>query len=160
AGALVATLGRPAATSLPPDWVDAAVAGARSLTSRAARLALGQIVAPTAGALARKCMRNMLLGRLTSIAVLSVALAALGGIAWGGGAAARADPGPPPRAPPPPRPGPGRPAGPPTPARLEKPADGRKVTLPETLSFRGRVVDPQGHPFAGATLHLAGEGLE
>jgi hypothetical protein len=160
AGALAATLGQPAAASVPPDWVDAAVASARSLTSRAARLALGQIVAPTAGALARKHMRNMLLGRLTSLAVLSIALAALGGLAWGVRAAGPDEPGAARPGPTPPRPRPLMPAGRPTPARPEKPAAGRKAAVPETVTFRGLVVDPQGRPFAGAALYVVGERLE
>src|SRR5262249_40028858 len=40
-----AALGRPAVASVPPAWVEAAVAGARSFTSGAARLAIGQVMA-------------------------------------------------------------------------------------------------------------------
>ncbi len=150
AGTLAAVFGRAAAASVPPDWVEAAVVGARSLSSRAARLAIGRVVATAAEALARKCMRSTALGRLTAIAAVSVTLVALGGFTWSAGAARPDEP----RA--------GRrpmPAGPSMSSTPKKPAAGRDADAPETVTFRGRVVDPEGRPFAGATLHLAGEGL-
>src|SRR5579883_3421147 len=41
----------------PPDWIEAAVAGARSWASPAARLALGQVAATAAEVLARSSLR-------------------------------------------------------------------------------------------------------
>jgi RNA polymerase sigma factor (sigma-70 family) len=150
-GGLAATFGRPATAAVPPAWVEAAVAGARSFTSCAARLAVGQVMATSAEGLTRRCMRSMALGRLAAIAAVSVALVALGGFAWSAGAA-RPD-----------EPGAGRPASasprPSMSSEAKKPAAGRDADASETVTFRGRVVDPQGRPFAGATLHLAGEGL-
>jgi hypothetical protein len=43
-------------------------------------------------------------------------------------------------------------------AKSGTPAAGRGEA-PETVTFRGRVVDPSGRPFAGASLYVAGEGL-
>ena len=92
AGALAATLARPAAAQVPPAWVEAAVAAAHPFASRAARLAIGQVVATAAEALAHRCIKSMVLGRLKAIAALCIALIALGGIAWGVGAAGPDDP--------------------------------------------------------------------
>jgi hypothetical protein len=87
---------------------------------------------------------------MAAMAALSVALIALGGIAWGVGAAGPDEPG---AARPP------MPAGPSMPSGPKKPAIGRDGTAAETVTFHGRVVDPEGRPVAGATLHLAGAGL-
>jgi RNA polymerase sigma factor (sigma-70 family) len=169
---LAATLARPTAAQVPPGWVEAAVAAAHPFASRAARLAIGQVVATAAEALARRCIKSMVLGRLKVVAALCVALIALGGITWGVGAASpsswrvegggwREDE---PRA--------GRPASPPSRSRAmmptpsaasadpARPAAVRPPDTPESRTFRGRVVDPRGRPVAGATLHLAGEALD
>ena len=153
AGTLAATVGRPAAASVPPAWIEAAVAGARPFASRAARLAINQVVATAAEALAHNCLKGMVLGRLKAIAVLSVALFALGGITWGVGAAGPDEPGAVRSNPT--RPQPVMSAGPAAVAEPPSPSAG-----PKTITFRGRVVDPQGRPFAGATIHLAGEEIE
>ena len=92
AGSLAVALGRPAVASVPPAWVEAAVAAARSFASRPARLAIGQVIATAAEGLAHRCLRSMALGRLSAVAALSVALVALGGIAWGVAAAGPDEP--------------------------------------------------------------------
>jgi RNA polymerase sigma factor (sigma-70 family) len=151
AGALAAALGRPATAAVPPEWIEATVAAARSLTSRAARLAIGQVAATAAEALARRSMRSTVLGRLTAIAAVSVALVALGGFAWSAGAARPDEPGAV-------RPSPA-PAQPSMSSTSKKPVARRDDDTPGTVAFHGRVVDPEGRSVAGATLHLAGEGL-
>ncbi len=160
AGTLAATLARPAAAQVPPGWVEAAVAAAHPFASRAARLAIGQVVATAAEALARRCIKSMILGRLKAVAALCIALIALGGLTWGVGAAGLDEP----KA--------ERPATPPArslammPARSGTSADPARLAAvrppdsPESRTFRGRVVDPRGRAVAGATLHLVGEALD
>ena len=128
AGALAATLARPAAAQVPPAWVEAAVAAARPFASRAARLAIGQVVATAAEALARRCIKSMILGRLKAIAALCIALVALGGIAWGVGAAGPDDPEAVRSGPTPARSRPMMPGGPRSAAEPARPAAGGRPT--------------------------------
>jgi RNA polymerase sigma factor (sigma-70 family) len=160
AGALAATLGRSATAQVPPAWVDGAVASARPLASRAARPAIGEVVATSAEVLARKCIKGMDLGGLKAIAALSIALVALGGITWGVGAAGPDDPGAVRQGPTPPRAQPRMSSGPTAPADAAQPAASGETATSEMITFRGRVLDPRGRPLAGATLHLVGERLE
>jgi RNA polymerase sigma factor (sigma-70 family) len=149
-GTLAAVLGRPAAAAVPTEWVETAVAGARSLSTRAARLAIGQVAATAAESLARQSLHSTASGRLAAIAAVSVALIGLVGIARSAGTARPDEP---------PAVRPQMPAGPSMPSPPGKPAAGGDVGAPETVTFYGRVVDPRGRPVAGAALHLAGKGL-
>src|SRR5262249_1770553 len=143
-----ATLSRSARAAVPPGWIEATVQAAAQIGSRAARLAIGQGVATTATALARQSLRAMRWGGFKAVATMTLVLVAFGGIAWGVGLPGQdqAGPGPRPRMP-----------GPQVKA-TERPVQATKPETPvdpeSTITYQGRVFDPEGRPFAGAAVYL------
>jgi RNA polymerase sigma factor (sigma-70 family) len=158
--ALATTLACPAAAQVPPAWVEATVRAATLLGSRAVHIAVGHVVSATTAELVRKSLRTMLLGQLKVAAVLTVLVAALGGIAWGVRAASPDEPVTVRPNPDPPRPRPMMPAGPTAPVESKPTVAGRDAAVPKGFAFHGRVVDPAGRPVAGATLYVAGGWLK
>ncbi len=71
AGGLALALGRSAGAAVPSAWVEATVKAAGHLSSRAARIAVGEIVSATVADLARKSLRTMLLGQLRALRLRS-----------------------------------------------------------------------------------------
>ena len=147
AATLATNLGRSALASVPPGWVEAAVKAAAGMNATATRIAIGEIVSTTAAALARESLRAMLWGQLRAAAASVVFLVALVGMARGLGTFGQepAGVGQAPRMQKPRS----APEGPPAPAKGEKPADPG-----ESAAYRGRVVDAEGRPVAGAELYL------
>ena len=145
---LATTLGRSCLAKVPPGWAAATVAAAARMNSRAARIAVGEIVSATATALARKSLHAMLWTQLRT-AVASVAFViALVGMGLGVGAYRQEKAGVPQapvmensRT---------RTEAAKAPANTETPAG-----VPESFTYEGRVLDPDGKPFAGAKLFLA-----
>ncbi len=153
AGALTADLGQSAAAGIPPGCIEASVQAAASFASRAGRLAVGEIISTTVADLARRSLRSMLLSQAKAVACAAVFLIAVVGVTWKVGLAGQRKAGPQdgPR-----MPGP-RAAAAAAPARAQavKPAEPGEV-----LVYQGRVLDPDGKPFAGASLYLVSYGLK
>ncbi len=149
AGALAAPFGRPAVAAVPPSWVHATVRAAASFASRAGRIAIGDVVSTAAASLARKSSRAMFLSQWKAGGCAATLLIALVGAAWGVGLAAQE------------RAGPRETAGmqKPQSAPAPSPARARPTESDETIRFQGRVLDPDGKPFAGAALYLVSYGL-
>jgi RNA polymerase sigma factor (sigma-70 family) len=151
AAAFAAALERSAAAQVSATMVAATVQAAGAFTTRAAGIAIRQVVATTAATLARKSLRTMFLSKLKAVA--AVVLLAVGGIAWGVGMPGqhKTAPDEPSRmrnsrvAPSPP---PGQP-------KTERPADPGEI-----IGYRGRVLDPQGRPFSGARIYLVNPELK
>ncbi len=153
AGMLATTLGRSAQATVPSGCAEATVKAAAGMSSTAARIAVGDIVSTTAAALARRSLHAMLWGQLRAVAASVIFLVALVGIAWGVGtygqdraAAPQAGRMPNPRS---------EPAAGTARSKTEKPADPA-----EAVTYRGRVVDAEGHPVAGAALYMNPHELE
>jgi RNA polymerase sigma factor (sigma-70 family) len=152
-GVLAANLGLSALANVPPAWVEATVKAAGSMSTTAARIAIGDVVSTTAADLARKLLNTMYLTKLKSLGASTFLLIALGGIAWGLGIT-RQDEG-----------GvrqtdrmqrtPSASTATPSPPHAERPADSQ-----EPLTYWGRVLDPSGKPFRGARLYLVNPRLK
>jgi len=151
AAGLVAALGRSVSAGVPAAWVDATVKGAGTMSSNAARIAIGEVVSTTAAALARKSLRAMLLSNVKNCATVAIVFGLLGCISWavvlpqsGRGQAGGSMPGPRPAQ-----------ASPPAQPKAEEPSD-----LKATITYQGHVLDPTGRPYAGAALYLITYGLK
>ena len=145
AAGLAATLGRSAGAGVSNACVQATVKAATQIGTTAIRIAIGDVVSTTAAALVRKSLRGMLLGELKTLATVAMVLSALGCIAWGfaqpgqvwpqaGGPMAKA---------------PSAPASLAAQPKTNKPYDPK-----DTITYQGRVIDPDGRPFQGAALYL------
>ncbi len=139
----------------PPGLDRGGRRGARPFASRAARLAIDEVVATAAEALAHKCLRRHGFGTVEGDRRPGRRPGRAGRDHLGRGSRGTGRTGSRPPEPAPPRPQPVMSAGPAALAEPPSPSAG-----PKTITFHGRVVDPQGHPFAGATIHLAGEEIE
>jgi RNA polymerase sigma factor (sigma-70 family) len=153
AAAFTATLGRSAAAQVPPGWVAASVQTAASFASRAGRIAVGDMVSTAVAHLARKSLRAMILTQLKVAVCAAVFLVALVGVTWKVGLAGQGQAGP--------REAP-RMQGPqaataasPALAKTLKPAEPGEI-----LVYQGRVLDPDGKPFAGAAVYLVSYALK
>jgi RNA polymerase sigma factor (sigma-70 family) len=138
AGAVLTALlsTRSSTAAVPPSWVRSAVAAAVAGTSASGGAAL----------LAQGMMRSMLVTRMVTAAVPTLALAALAGVAagWQTGGSARTGV-------------PSIPASPPVaraPALKPAAAAPQRESPGETVTVRGRVVGPTGAPVQGATIRL------
>jgi RNA polymerase sigma factor (sigma-70 family) len=153
AGVLAASLGHSASAQIPRGWVEATLRAAESLGSRAGRLAVGDVTSTAAAALASKSLRAMMLSQFKTAAAAAVFLVTLVGVVWGVGLAAqeKAGPGAAPRMPK----APAAPAAVPDRARAVEPAEPG-----ETIGYQGRVLDPDGKPFAGAAVYLVSYDLK
>jgi RNA polymerase sigma factor (sigma-70 family) len=150
---LAAAFGRSANAAVPAAWIKKTVKAAVAFSSRAARIAIGEVVSTTAADLARRSLRAMLLSQLRAGSAAIVFLIALGGIAWGVGTYGQDKPG---AGQPPRMQGPGStPVASPERSKAENPAD-----PDEFIIYQGRVLDPDGHPFPGAKLYLVSHGLK
>ena len=151
-GGLAMAFGRTAVAAVPPAWIQTTLRAAESFGSRAAGIAIGEVVSTTAATLARRSLRTMLLCQMKTTAAAVVFLTALVGIAWGLGLPGQEKAGTEsPRMS-------GRQASPdagPVAARAEAPAESGEV-----ISYQGRVLDPEGRPFAGAAVYLVTYGLK
>jgi protocatechuate 3,4-dioxygenase beta subunit len=136
AGALAATLGRSAVAALPPGWAEATARAAAAMSSAAARIAVGDVVSTTAAGLARRSLHAMLWGQLRAAAALVVFLVALVGIAWAVGTFGRER------------------AAAPEAKRTARATDDEPADPAETVAYRGRVLDADGHPIGGAALYV------
>ncbi len=146
AATIVATaLSRSALAKVPPGWAAATVAAAARMNARAARIAVGEIVSTTATTLARKSLHAMLWTQVRTAAASVVFLIALVGKGWGV-AAYWQEKIAVPQAPAMQNPQ-SRPEAPKAPGITDKPADTQ-----ESFTYQGRVLDPDGKPFAGAKL--------
>ncbi len=151
--ALATALGRSALAKVPPGLTEITVKAAGQMGSAAARIALGEVVSRTAGDLARRSLRVMLLTQLKAGVALAALMIAMVGIAWGVGTYGQD--------------GVGSPAAPrmqgarsgatahPAQSGTEKPANPDDV-----IAYQGRVLDPEGRPFAGASLSLVTRNLK
>jgi RNA polymerase sigma factor (sigma-70 family) len=152
-GALSTSLNRSAVAKVPLGWVEATVKAAGSMSSTAARIAVGEVVSSSAAELARKSLRIMLFSQLKTGAAVGIFLIALVGLAWGIGMSGQ-DKG-----------GSGQtprmekarttPTTRPVQAKTEKPANPI-----EAITCRGRVLDPDGRPFSGANVYLVSNRLK
>ena len=146
-GALTTSLSRSALAKIPPGWVEATVKAAGSMSSTAARIAVGEVASNTAANLARKSMRAMLLSQLRAGVAAVVLLFALVGLAWGVRTLGQeTNP-------------PGQTAGMKSPQKVATPASANaNPEKPENpngmIAYQGRVLDPAERPVAGAELYL------
>ena len=153
AGVMAASLGHPAAAQVPASWVQASVRAATAFASRAGQVAVADVVSTTAEALARKSLRTMILGQLKLGAAAAVFLIALVGVVWRAGLAAQALAGP--------GAAPRMLKAQAAPVAVSDRARAVEPTEPgETVGYQGRVLDPDGKPFAGAAVHLVSYGLK
>jgi RNA polymerase sigma factor (sigma-70 family) len=147
AGTLATTLDCSAMATVPAGWTEATVAAATRMSSTAARIAVSEVVSTTAAALARRSLHAMVWGQLRAAAAAVVFLVGLVGIAWGVGTYAQ-----------------DRASAPQAgqtqesrsaPEALPAPAKSGKTADPtEAVTYRGRVVDAEGRPVAGAALYV------
>jgi len=149
AAGLAAGLGRSVSAGVPAAWVDATVRAAGTMSSNAARIAIGEVVSTTAAALARKSLRAMLLSNVKTCAAVAILFGLLGCIAWGvaqprSGQASGKMQGQRPAQ-----------ASSPSQPKAEKPGDPKA-----TIAYQGRVLDPGERPFTGAALYLISYGLK
>jgi RNA polymerase sigma factor (sigma-70 family) len=145
---LATTLGRSANAGVPAAWVHATVKAAGLLNSTAAQIAIGEVLSLTAAALVRKSLQAMLLSNIKACATAALVFIVLGCLAWGVGLAgegqdSRSMKGPAPA-----------PASSTSQPKGEKPGDPKT-----TVTYQGRVLDPAGHPFSGASVYLITYGL-
>jgi RNA polymerase sigma factor (sigma-70 family) len=146
-GTLATSLGRPALAKVPPGWAEATIKAATAMSSTATRIAVGDVVSTTAAALARRSLHAMLWGQLRTAGALVIFLVALVGIAWGVGtyrqdretALEMKRMQRPPSAPA---------------ARVAPPEAGKQADPAESVAYRGRVLDVEGHPIPGAALYV------
>jgi RNA polymerase sigma factor (sigma-70 family) len=147
AGGLAATFHRSSQATVPAPWIEATVKTARSMNATAARIAVGEVLSSEAVNLARKSLRNMLFSQLKAATVAAVLLTAFVGLAWGLGIPGQ-DKG---TAGPAPRIGGARTKQSPPPVRAK---DEKPANPDEVITYRGRVLDPDGRPFAGAAVSV------
>ena len=82
-GGLAMAFGRSVAAAVPPAWIRTTLRAAETFGSRAAGIAIGEVVSTTAATLARRSLRTMLLCQMKTTAAAVAFLTALVGIAWG-----------------------------------------------------------------------------
>jgi RNA polymerase sigma factor (sigma-70 family) len=140
---LAAALSKPANAGAPAVWVQETVKAARLWNSAAAKLAIAETVSTTAAILVRKSLRAMLLSNIRTGVAATLVFGMLGCIACGialpregqetGSMKGRAP----------------APASANSQKKAEQPDDSRT-----TITYQGRVLDPAGRPFSGASVYL------
>jgi RNA polymerase sigma factor (sigma-70 family) len=130
--ALAAAMGTPATAAVPPVWVDALARAASGITAPAA-----------AARLAGRVVRAQLAARVRNVVNVLTVVAATGLVGSHLIPAGRARAG-----------DPARPTSQPSPAIAQpSPPRQKEAGMEQTLAIRGRVLDPDGQPFAGARIH-------
>ncbi len=147
AGTLATTLGHSTLAKVPSGWIEATVKAAGSMSSTAARIAVGEVVSATAADLARKSLLVMLLSQLRAGFAAVLFLIALVGLAWGVGAFEHE------------KNQTGKLARMENPQKVATPATSKartdKPDEPDgTIIYLGQVLDPAGRPVVGAELYL------